>query len=1215
LKRFALLILAAALVSCSWAQQQYTRGIGVYPGDPTEYAGPTFVIDSTYRNLALHRPAYQSSAYDYNLTAQLITDGIRMEVPPDQWVVAGSMPKQILPQYVVTSTSSGGVLPKQQREVFLDGNITSSIDVTGDHPWVEFDLEGGANPPELDHTDLWLRRMNSKLPATGWTYIVSGSDDHTHWTEVGRSTGTDWPSMHFSGPSFMQSIPFTAPARNRYYRVELSADGIKTWGVAELATFDKGREVHVAGPEHFMSAWMSALPSALPSAPSGPEWVYVDLGAPCTFDRIVLAWILRAAEGSIQVSRDAANWQTLQPLPANPSGPTDDIHLAQPAHGRYVRILMTKPAQAGDSYILDQLEVYGRGGPVPVAHPAAQPAADGSLQLTGGAWKLQRVSLDSDDGERISQAGYSTSGWMIATVPGTVLTSYLNDGAIADPDFGDNQYAVSDSFFCADFWYRDEFVAPALAPGHHLWLNLDGINWKAEIYLNGQHIGRIDGGMMRGRFDVTSLIHPGAQNALAVRVIANANPGSTKDKAGRTVNGGALGRDNPTFHAAAGWDWISTIRGRDDGIWNNVSLTATGPVAVESPLVSTTLPLPDLTHADVIVEATLHNFDAQPVSGTLRVTFGDVQAEVPVTLTASEAKTVQLTPATQPALHLTNPKLWWPVGYGDPTLYPVTIAFASNGVVSDTKSFQVGVRQFTYSEDSGVLKIWINGRRFIARGGNWGFSESMLRYRSREYETAMRYHRDLHFDMIRNWVGMTDDEAFYDAADRNGVVIWQDFWLANPWDGPNPDDNDLFLANAKDYLLRIRNHASLGLFCGRNEGFPPQPIDDGLRSLIASLEPNSHYISSSADGPVSGHGPYRVEPLRYYFDHAPVKFHSEMGAPNVPEMETLHRTMPESAMWPQGYQWPLHDYFIRSMFPEFHFPPSEIDAEYGGATNIADWLELAQFVDYNAYRGMYEGQSKNRLGLLIWMSHPAWPSLLWQTYDYFYDTDAGYFGAKKGAEPLHIQWNASTDAVEVVNDSAGDQTALTAHAEVLNIDGSLKWEKSATLDSKEDSTPTPIHLEYPAGLSKTHFIRLTLSQNGKIVSSNFYLRGLTENDYTGIRALPSVNVTMKNHIKRQGAEWIITADLHNTSKSPALLVRVKVVRDKTGDLIVPALFDDNYIALMPGERRTLHIQIENADTRGERPRIILKGFNLNSSGHNWTPAATAPAVQQPGAEE
>jgi hypothetical protein len=249
------------------------------------------------------------------------------------------------------------------------------------------------------------------------------------------------------------------------------------------------------------------------------------------------------------------------------------------------------------------------------------------------------------------------------------------------------------------------------------------------------------------------------------------------------------------------------------------------------------------------------------------------------------------------------------------------------------------------------------------------------------------------------------------------------------------------------------------------------------------------------------------------------------------------------------------------------------------------------------------------------MSHPAWPSLLWQTYDYFFDTDAGYYGAKKGAEPLHIQWNAATDAVEVVNDSAGEQTGLTAHAEILNLDGSLKWEKSANLDSREDSTQAPIQLNYPAGLSKTHFIRLTLSQNGKVLSSNFYLRGLNENDYTGIRDLPNVNVTLKSHIQRKGDQWFLTAGLRNTSKSPALLVRVKAVREKSGDLIVPALYDDNYIALMPGERRTIYIQIENADTRGERPRLVLYGFNLNSSGHHWTSVATAAGVQQPGSPD
>ncbi len=284
--------LALVLVSVVSAHAQYTRGIGVYPGNPAEYTGPTLIADAaTYRNLALHRPAYQSSAYDYNLTAQLVTDGIKEPTPPG---------------YIVASTSSSGVLPKHEREVFLDGNVTSSIDVTGDHPWVEFEMVGGTTSPELDRIDLWLRWFRVKVPDSGFTALVSGSDDGNHWTEVGRFVGA-FPRQTYDGPSFSQSIPFTAPAHYRDYRVEFSAEGITTWGVAELATWNQGREVHVAGPEHFSSAWMSAG--------SGEEWVSIDLGAVCTFDRIVLSWISRAAAGSIQVSNDAKQWQTLQPLP------------------------------------------------------------------------------------------------------------------------------------------------------------------------------------------------------------------------------------------------------------------------------------------------------------------------------------------------------------------------------------------------------------------------------------------------------------------------------------------------------------------------------------------------------------------------------------------------------------------------------------------------------------------------------------------------------------------------------------------------------------------------------------------------------------------------------------------------------------------------------------------------------------------------------------
>ena len=1161
MKTFSLLFLVALSVAHA---QDSTRGIGVYPGDPKEYMGPSLTVDSgAYRNLALHRPAYQSSAYDYNLTAQLITDGIK---------------ETSLPQWISTSTSDNGALSKNERELFLDGNVTSSVTIKGDHPWVEFDLDGGGEAPELDRVDLYLRKIYGPAPTGSWSYVVLGlSDGQSEWKELGRASGATWPNVNEPGPSFKQTITLNAPSRIRHYRVQLSADNLHTWGVAEVVLFDKDKEVRIAGPDNFSSAWMSAG--------SGEEWVYVDLGANCTFDRVILTWIRRAAAGEIQVSNDAQQWQSLNTLTGVAAD--DDIHFAAPVHGRYVRVLMSKPDEPDGQYILSELEVFGRGGPVPIAKPAPTATAP-TLDLAAGRWRVQRASLVQANGGQIAQPGFADKDWMIATVPGTVLTSYLNDGAIANPDFGDNQYAISDSFFCADFWYRDEFTAPPIN-GQHLWLNFDGINWKAEVYLNGQKVGAIDGGFMRGRFDVTALIHPQGVNSLAVRIIRNANPGSTKDKAGDTVNGGALGRDNPTYHASAGWDWMSTIRGRNTGIWSNVSLLSSGPATLQDPLVTTSLPLPDTTHADVTIQATILNLEAHPISGTLRARFGSIAIETPVTLDASSSKTVDLTPSAYPALHLTNPKLWWPVGYGEPNLYPVELSFVIDGKVSDTKTFQTGIRQFTYSEDGGLLKLWINGRRFIARGGNWGFPESMLRYRAREYETAMRYHRDEHFNMIRDWVGQVGDEAFYDAADRNGVVVWQDFWLANPWDGPDPDNNDLFLVNAKDYLLRIRNHASLGIFCGRNEGPPPQEIDDGLRALVATLEPGSHYISSSADGPVSGHGPYRVEPLRYYFEHPPVKFHSEMGAPNVPEMDILHRTMPDAALWPQGTQWPLHDFHNHNPFRD------AIDRNYGGATNIHDWDSLAQFVDYNAYRGMFEGQSKSRLGLLIWMSHPAWPSLLWQTYDYFFDTDAAYFGAKKGAEPLHIQWNAATDAVEVVNMSAGDQAGLTAHAEVLDIDGSLKWEMNADLDSHEDSTLAPIQVVYPASLSRTHFIRLTLSRGRTVLSTNFYLHSTTEEDYTGIRSLLPAKVEARSRIVRHGAQWQITTELRNVSNVPALMVRVKALREKSGDPILPALFDDNYVALMPGERKTIHIQMENADTRGERPRVIIAGYNVASS--------------------
>jgi hypothetical protein len=1161
----------------------YTRGVGVYPGDPREDFAPALVVDgTTYRNLALRRPAYHSSSYDYNLTAQLVTDGIK---------------DAHLPDWVATSEGFRGLLPKHEREFFLDHNPTSTVDVWGPRAWVQVQLGDGERVPAIDRVDV-LVVVPRGLKPENLTITVSVSDDGREWRKLGSVAGpkpapvAGYP-MGFGQPGqlFTPSIPLSPASQSRFYRIEFDAANAPPfsfgmqWQLGEVAFFHQNQRVEIGGPYSFTSAWMSAG--------LGEEWVYVDLGAPCEFDRVVLYWIERAAEGSLQVSDDAQNWKDIQALPGG-TDLTDDLKLAQPVRGRYVRVLMKRPTSPY-GYILSEIEVYGRGGPVAQPKPAPAARADGRLALAGGAWRLQRASLVNADGETLSKPGFQDNGWVIATVPGTVLSSYLNIGALPDPNYGDNQLHISDSFFCADFWYRNEFVAPPVADGQRVWLNFDGINWKAEVFLNGGKVGRIEGGFMRGRFDVTGRLLSGRKNALAVRIEKNATPGSVKQKTFESSgkNGGALGIDNPTYHASIGWDWIPTIRGRNTGIWGDVYLTVSGSVTLEDPFVTTTLPLPDTSRADVSVELDLMNHESSSVTGTLRGRLGEVEFEQPVTVEGSTRKKVKLDPSTHPALRLQNPKLWWPAGYGEPNLYDCELKFeTAKHTVSDAKSFQVGVRQMAYSEEGGALRIWINGRRFVPRGGNWGFSESMLRYRAREFDAAVRYHRDMNFTMIRNWVGQTGEDEFYEACDRHGIMVWQDFWLANPWDGPDPKDDGLFMQNVKDTVRRIRNHPSIGLYCGRNEGYPPKPLEEGIRKVLAGMHPGIQYISSSADDTVSGHGPYMAMPLSFYFKYgAPKKLHSEMGMPNIPTIESVRAMLPEASRWPQGLLWGLHDFCLQGAQGGDSFRRM-IEYNYGGANNVEEWVSLAQFVNYEGYRAMFEAQSKNRMGLLIWMSHPCWPSFVWQTYDYYFEPTAAYFGCKKASEPLHIQWNPDNESLEVVNYSAGNVRALTARVEVLNMDGVVKWEKTASLDSAEDSVVSCIKMEYPSGLTPVHFLRLTLTHGGDAVSTNFYLRGREENNYRAIRGLPKVKLEATTRVEREGNRWQLTTEMRNVSSHPALMVRLKVVREKSGDRILPALYSDNYVALMPGERRTIRTELKHADTRGENPRVVVEGFNV-----------------------
>lgn len=1199
-------------ISCSNSERELTRGIGIYPGNPAEDFSPVLHPDKqNYRNLAFRRPAWHSSSQDYNLTAQLITDGlISTEIPA----------------HFELKTNQGPV-PKNEREWVLDHVSGSAITIEGSKIFIEAGLRGNFHIPEI--TGIHINgsvSYNEEMPA-GWSYEVSGSTDGSAWELLKEVRGPGLPGLDrrrrflprpredtaapafdffadFMGPrdpnepqpSFSfnfgprapqrrlaEKFEFEAPVRYLFYRIELEAPSALNWTIGDLDFFNENTQVEMAPSHQFNSAWMSSG--------NKEEWVYVDLGSPSSFDQLRLHWILKPASGTIQVSDDAMTWSDLAGLPDHEEA-LDEIDLEPGTNGRYVRVLMNGPSSC--HLVLSEMEVMGTGGLVP--EPRKSPTIQGSrIKLAGGNWKIQRASEVKGPGEVLSRPGFDTENWVSATVPGTALVSYWNAGALPDPNYSDNQLMISESFFNSDFWYQNTFDVPSDFKGDRLFLNFDGINWKAEVFLNGSNIGEIKGAFTRGKFDVTDHLIRGEPNALAVHIIKNENFGTIKEQTAISPdkNGGIMGGDNPSYHASVGWDWIPTIRGRNMGIWNDVFISSSGPVTIEDPFVYADLDLPDTTAASIHVELTLRNHRAEELTGILSGLFGQISFEKEVTLEAGGKQVLKLDPDSFPSLHMKNPELWWPKGYGSPNLYDVTLEFQmADGSISDKKEFKSGIREMSYKVVDRVLKIYINGRRFIGRGGNWGFPESNLNYREREYDIAVAYHADMNFTMIRNWVGQTGDNEFYEACDRHGIMVWQDFWLANPADGPDPYDPAMFMDNAEDMILRIRNHPSMAIYVGRNEGNPPEVLDTALRSLVAEIHPDLTYISNSSMGVVSGGGPYRALPVKDYFLlYGRHKLHSERGMPNVMNFESLAQTLPPSKLWPQNNQWGLHDYCLEGAQGAASFNEI-IETAFGPVESAEKFTELAQWINYDGYRGMFEGRSKFRKGLLLWMSHPAWPSMVWQTYDWYFDPTGAYFGCKKASEPLHIQWNPVFDTIEVVNLHAGHHAGLLARAQLVNMDGSVQWEKEVTLDSHEDSTQKLFKLEFPENLSATHFIKLKLMKGGQLVSDNFYWRGVEEGNYQALNEIAKTELTENTTVKKESGKWILETRLENLTDTPALMIRLKVTGNASGERILPAFFSDNFFSLLPGESKTIRTRVKKADCRGERPGIEISGFNL-----------------------
>jgi len=663
-----------------------------------------------------------------------------------------------------------------------------------------------------------------------------------------------------------------------------------------------------------------------------------------------------------------------------------------------------------------------------------------------------------------------------------------------------------------------------------------------------------------------------------------------------------MGKDSPTFLASTKWNWVPSIRGRDTGIWNHVYLRATDAIKLGDCFVITNLNQ-DHSRADLTIKVNLTNLVQQAQTVTINGTLGEIHFSQKVSLGAGETKEVTLNPDTNPELSISQPKLWWPNGYGEQPLYQLHLDARVGERISDSRDLSFGIRKLSYDTSNNILKISVNDHQIMCNGGNWGMDESMLQYKANDYDTAVRLHKEMHLVMIRNWVGQVGRDEFYQACDKYGILVWNDFWLANPSDGPEPTAPSMFIANMRDKILQIRNHPSLALYCGRNEGYPPKYLDDAMRQATQELDGTRYYISASAEASaqkaqkglssefpvvtVTGHGPYEAETPDWYFKNKGRTFHSELGLACVPPIETMRLMMPEKDLWPISDMWALHDFFQdRARVYTKHISDS-----YGVPADLNDYCEKAQMLNMETSKAMMEAWRSNRgSGCLIWMSHPAWPSLICQLYDYYLNPSAAYFGVMKACEPLHILWNSYSNQVQVANDSLRDYSHLTADASIFDMDGNLKFHQSARVDSRSGTASTCFPLDFSRSATAVQFIKLKLSDGDKVLSDNFYWHGTKEN-YTTLSSMPHIQLT--GHVERPTSSTL-NVTIENPNSTIALMVCLKVVKDNaTQDRVLPIYYQDNYFTFLPHETKSISIEFSQESLGANKPKVFVQGWNID----------------------
>jgi exo-1,4-beta-D-glucosaminidase len=844
----------------------------------------------------------------------------------------------------------------------------------------------------------------------------------------------------------------------------------------------------------------------------------------------------------------------------------------------------------------------------------ARAATPETISLHKG-WTIQAAAKVQADGKAISQAGFTTTGWQPTDVPSTVLGALVRGGVYKDPFFARNLAGISAEPFKGPWWYRTEFTITG--PAASTRLLLDGLNYRADVWLNGKKIAdkaNLYGVWRLFDLDATAAVREGT-NVLAALVYPPA----------------------PGDWAMGFVDWNPLPADRNMGLYRPVEVRRSGAVSLEDPYVQSEVDLRTLKEASLTVSVRLVNHGDRAASGRLTGAIGKIRFQAPYSLGPRESKVVRFSPAEVPALRVREPRLWWPVNLGKPELYTLELGAALDGAgrPSDSRSVTFGIRQVgDYVNDQGHRGYTVNGQRVLIRGGGW-VDDLFLREDERNLDAQLEYVRHMNLNAIRLEGFWGASQRLYDLADRKGILVMTGFSCQWEWDhylgkaqddqtygaAKSPQDAELLTGYLRDQVRWLRNHPSVLVWLVGSDKLPWPHVEKRYREVLHELDPGRPYLASAkgwtseVSGPtaVKMLGPYNyVTPNYWYEDRqhgGAYGFNTETGpGPQVPTLASLRKMLPPDKLWPINEAWSFHcaehEYSDLSLFL------NAFNHRYGQARSVEEFAYKAQAASYEAMRAMFEafGAHKPRTtGVIQWMLNGAWPKLYWQLYDYFLMPTGAFYGARKGSQPQTLVYDYADRGVYLVNDTLGAVRGA-AQVTVLDLAGKTVVSRQAAASVGANAATRLLELPPLDTGSPVYFLSLRLrGPQGQAVADNFYwlsskpdvldpahntepyMPNKSFADFTALADLPPAKVKLTSAFQRGGGQVTLT----NSSDKLAFFLELQLNRGDSKEPVAPVFWDDNYLSLLPGESRTVTVRFADADLRGAQPTVALTGWNLD----------------------